>query len=58
MKNKPKTKRIDIPKGARNEIANMNAQMQTYIAGIVAGMDIEGRWSFDIKSGQIIVEEK
>ena len=54
----PKVKRIDIPNGAKNEIAGMNAALQNYIAGIVAGLDIKGKWIFDMKSYQIIVEEK
>ncbi len=54
----PKTKRIDIPKVAKNEIVRIEDNLQNYIAGIVAGMDITGRWSFDLKSKQITVEDK
>ena len=53
-----KTKRIDIPIGAKNEIARLEAKLQNYIAGIVAGLDIKGKWSFDMKSFHIIVEDK
>ena len=58
MAETPKQKRIDIPKGAKNEIALMNVNLKTYIAGMVAGMNIEGNWAFDLKSNQIVVEDK
>ncbi len=54
----PKLKRIDIPEGAMTEITCMNANLQIYIAGVVAGMDITGKWSFELKSKQIVVEGK
>ncbi len=50
-------KRIDIPNAARIEIARMSRELDNYIAGVVAGMGIKGRWSVDVKTMQFIVED-
>lgn len=54
----PKLKRIDIPDVAKAEIARMASILDNYIAGVVAGLGIKGRWNFDMRSKQIIVEDK
>ena len=53
----PQLKRIDIPNAARIEIARMSRELDNYIAGVVAGMGIKGRWSVDVKTMQFIVED-
>lgn len=72
MKNKPKAtknlakdietpkiklKHIDIPNVAKVEISRMTSTLDNYIAGVVAGLGIKGRWSFDMRKMQIIVED-
>lgn len=53
-----KIKRIDIPKVAKMEIARMEVKLQDFIAGVVAGMGIKGKWSFDMQTKQLIVEKE
>lgn len=55
-KPKARVKRTDIPDVAKAEIARMQQNLNTYLAGIVAGMGIKGRWSFDLQRMQIIQE--
>ena len=55
---RPKLKRIDIPNVAKAEISQMTQKLDTYIAGVVAGLGIKGRWSFDVRTMKIIVEDK
>ncbi len=52
----PKIKRIDIPNTARIEIARMSRELDNFIAGVVAGMGIKGRWRFDVSTMQFLVE--
>lgn len=54
----PKMKRIDLPETARVEVARMTQNLDTYIAGIVAGMGIKGKWAYDVRKMQILVEKK
>lgn len=53
-----KLKHIDIPPVAKAEITRLNQPMSNYIAGVVAGLGIEGEWSFDMQKMQFIVKEK
>ena len=53
----PKMKRIDIPIAAKVEIDRMSRELDNYVAGVVAGMGIKGRWSVDVKTMQFIVED-
>ena len=53
-----KTRRVDIPDVAKMEIARITQNMNDYIAGVVAGLGIEGKWNIDMRSMQIIVEDK
>lgn len=53
----PKMKRIDIPIAAKVEIARMSRELDNFIAGVVAGMNIRGRWSVDVKTMQLLVED-
>ncbi len=55
---KPDMKRLDIPQAAKNEIARLATQLDTYIAGTVAGMGIKGPWSFDMKRMQVVVPKE
>ena len=61
MGKKPKTKdamkRIAIPDVAKAEIIRANQEMNNYLAGVVAGMGIKGRWSVDVKTMQLLVED-
>ena len=54
----PKVKRIDIPDSAKAEIARMQQNVNTYLAGVAAGLNIKGNWQFDARSMQFIVAEK
>lgn len=54
----PKTKRIDIPIAAKVEIARITQNMNDYVAGVAAGLGIEGKWRIDMRNMQIIVEDK
>ncbi len=68
MKKKPKatknlakdviTKRIDIPNAAKVEIARMSRELDNYVAGVVAGIGIKGKWAVDVSTMQFIVEDK
>lgn len=53
----PKVKHIDMPTMAKVEIARIGQTMDNYIAGVVAGMGIKGKWSFDFQSMKLIVED-
>lgn len=55
---KIKLKRIDIPDNAKVPIARMKADLDNFIAGVVAGLGIEGKWGFDGQKMQVIVEDK
>ncbi len=50
-------KRIAIPDVAKAEIIRANQEMNNYLAGVVAGMGIKGRWSVDVKTMQLLVED-
>lgn len=60
MTKEPKAglKRIDIPNAAKAEIARITQNMNGYIAGVVAGLGIEGKWSIDMQKMQFVVKEK
>lgn len=50
-------KRIDIPPAAKAEINRANNEINNFIAGVVVGMGIKGRWSLDMQKMQIILED-
>ena len=52
----PKIKHIDIPNAAKAEIIRMNERLKIYLSGVVIGMGIKGKWDYDARSMQIIVE--
>lgn len=54
----PQMKRIDVPQSARNEISRQAGLLDTFIAGMVAGMGIKGPWGFDMKRKQILVPKE
>lgn len=54
----PKLKRIDIPDIAKAEIARLTQNLDNYLAGVVAGLSIKSRWSFNMQTKQVIVEDK
>lgn len=54
---KIKLKRLDVPSVAKAEISRMASTLDNYIAGVVAGLGIKGRWSFDMRKLQVIVED-
>ena len=54
----PKLKRIDIPNAAKAEIIRMNERLEIYLSGVVIGMGVKGKWSYDAQSMQIIVDDK
>lgn len=54
----PKMKRIDIPNIAKAEIARITQNMNDYIAGVVAGLGIEGKWSIDMQKMQFVVKDE
>ena len=54
----PKLKSIDIPNGAKVEIARMTQNLDNYLNGVVAGLGIKGKWSFDARKMQLLVEVK
>lgn len=58
MEPEEKVKHIDLPDVAKAEITNMNQGLNHYLAGVAAGMGIKGKWSFDLRAMQFIVEEK
>ena len=49
-------KRIDLPDDAKAEIRLMQQNLNTYLAGVVAGLGIKGKWTFDGKN--ILVQNK
>ena len=53
----PKLKCIDIPDIAKTEIVRLTNTLDNYLAGVVAGIGIRGKWRFDFQSMKIIVEE-
>ena len=53
----PKVKRIDIPNAARVEIIRANQEMDKFLAGVVVGMDIKGKWSIDMRTMQFVIED-
>lgn len=55
--NVKKPKRIDIPDKAKAEVARITQNLDTYVAGVVAGMKIKGKWAFDIQTKQIVIME-
>ena len=54
---KPKMKSIAVPEAARNEIARLSNNLDNFIAGTVAGMNIKGPWGFDMKTKQVVVPD-
>jgi len=52
-----KLKRINIPLAAKVEINRANNEINNFIAGVVVGMGIKGKWSLDTQKMQIIVTE-
>ena len=54
---KTKMKTIPVPPKAAAEISKMAGHLDTYIAGIVAGMGVTGPWQFDMKRKLIMVPE-
>ena len=54
----PKLKKVDIPNAAKAEINRMNERLEIYLSGVVIGMGIKGKWSYDAQRMQIIVEDK
>lgn len=52
-----KQRAIDIPKAAKVNINQMTANLNNYIVGMVAGMNIKGKWTYDFNNMKIIVEE-
>lgn len=57
-KSSPKLKRVEIPDMAKIEIARMSQNLDRYLAGVVAGLNIKGKWSFDTQKMQLFIEEK
>ena len=53
-----KTRRVDIPDVAKMEIARITQNMNDYVAGVVAGLGIEGKWSIDMGKMQFVVKDK
>ena len=53
----PKEKRIDLPDAAKVEITRMTQKLDNYLAGVVAGLGIKGKWAYDMQSMQFIVED-
>ena len=54
----PKLKQVEIPDMAKIEIARMSQNLDRYLAGVAAGLNIKGRWRFDTQKMQLLVEEK
>ena len=54
----PKTRRVDIPDVAKMEIARITQNMNDYVAGVVAGLGIEGKWSIDMQKMQFVVKDE
>lgn len=50
--------KIDIPDIAKAEITRRTASLDNYVAGVVAGLGIKGKWSFDFRSMKIVVGDK
>lgn len=55
---KPKLKQINIPDAAKVELARMSQNLDNYIKGMVTGLGVKGKWTFDMKSMQLFVEDK
>lgn len=53
-----KTKRINLPDDAKAEIRLMQQNLNTYLAGVVVGLGVKGKWSFDARNLHILVEDK
>ena len=53
----PNQKLVDIPNVAKVKIGNMSNALNDYISGVVAGLGITGKWSFDMRTMRIIVTE-
>ncbi len=53
----PKTKSIDISSAAKTEIMRATMSLNNYIAGVAAGMDIEGKWSIDMQTMKFVIED-
>lgn len=51
-------KRIDLPDNAKAEIRLMQQNLNTYLAGVVAGLGIKGKWRLDMKNLCIWAENK
>lgn len=54
---KPKMKSIPMPKKAATEVARQSQALDTYIQGIVVGMDITGPWVLDMRNKCILVPD-
>ena len=53
----PKLKHIPIPNIAKAKIILANQEMDNYLAGVVVGMGIKGRWSVDLNKMQFVIED-
>ena len=52
------TKRIDIPDAAKAEILRMSQNLDKYVAGVAVGLGIKGRWSFDVRNMQLVMQKQ
>ena len=54
---RPKIKRIDLPVQIKVTLAQMDRDADMLLRGVVATLGIEGKWSYDPRTKQIIIED-
>ncbi len=53
----PKVKRIDLPSQVKVALIQMDRDADMLLRGVVATLDIKGKWSYDGRTKQIVVED-
>jgi hypothetical protein len=54
----PKSKSVNIPDSAKVEITRMTQNLDNYLNGVIVGLGIKGKWSFNPQTMQLLVEDK